>query len=61
MIVHFYRQSTWYHTINNRKIIIMGQNLHIKLTKLTPKLPEAAVSSLLERAESYKAAQAEAG
>lgn len=39
----------------------MGQNLHIKLTKLTPKLPEAAVSSLLERAESYKAAQAEAG
>ena len=39
----------------------MGQNLRIKLTKLIEKLPEAAVSSLLEQAESYKAAQAEAG
>ena len=39
----------------------MGQNLRIKLTKLIEKLPEAAVSSLLEQAESYKATQAEAG
>jgi hypothetical protein len=31
----------------------MGQNLRIKLTKLIEKLPEAAVSSLLEQAESY--------
>ena len=37
----------------------MGQNLRIKLTKLIEKLPEAAVSSLLEQAESYKAAQDE--
>jgi transposase-like protein len=40
-------------------MIVMGQNLRIKLTKLIEKLPEAAVSSLLEQAESYKAAQDE--
>lgn len=37
----------------------MGQNLRIKLTKLIEKLPEAAVSSLLAQAESYKAVQSE--
>jgi hypothetical protein len=34
-------------------MIVMGQNLRIKLTKLIEKLPEAVVSSLLEQAESY--------
>ena len=42
-------------------MIVMGQNLRIKLTKLIEKLPEAVVSSLLEQAESYQDAQVETG
>ena len=47
--------------LSTERMIVMGQNLRIKLTKLIEKLPEAAVSSLLEQAESYKTTQAEAG
>ena len=40
-------------------MIVMGQNLRIKLTKLIEKLPEAVISSLLEQVESYHDAQVE--
>jgi hypothetical protein len=47
--------------LSTERMIVMGQNLRIKLTKLIEKLPEAVISSLLEQAESYQDAQTKAG
>ena len=45
--------------LSTERMIVMGQNLRIKLTKLIEKLPEAVISSLLEQVESYHDAQVE--